>query len=107
MNWLKKVWSFIVSRLSQMHSKMKGIAANDQLAKAKEEATKFQSFYNSAYYAVFKKEIEEQLNALDRQKITDPGRLILIQGERNALMGILDQLNRKERMVNSTLREKS
>lgn len=85
-------------------NKMRGVTSSDAAEKQAAEISKFRLFYVTDYYKEFKEGIEEQLNALDRQRVTDPGQLVLIQGQRNAYITILDGLNQKERRVNDLMR---
>jgi hypothetical protein len=106
MKWLRKIKEWLMSRLAQIRNKMRAEVGQEQKEKNKQSAYEFQEFYKSTYYKKFKAGIEDKLHELDRQPITDPSTLVLIQGQRNALMAILDDLNRRERQANAALREK-
>ena len=95
-----------MGRLVQMARKMKNEALGNQIAKQNTEAIEFQTFYNSSFYPKFKEGVKRHLDELDRSAVTDPGKLILLQGERNALIKILDDLDRLERRTNNIMRPK-
>ena len=94
-----------MSRLAKMAQNMKTEGAEAIHDKHRNEVMQFEVFYQTSFYKKLKGKIEEQLNKLDRQQVVDPGQLVLIQGQRNALIGILDDLNKQERLVNNLKRK--
>ncbi len=96
-----------MSRLAESLNKMRGVGIAEAAEQQNSEIEDFRQFYSTKYYKGFVESIENKLNELDRSPVTDPAKLVLIQGQRNAFIAILDDLRKKERLVNELMRNRS
>lgn len=93
-----------MSRLIAMQNKLKAVSQSELDTSRSQEIATFRVFYQTPYYVIFKKDIQKRLDTLNRARITDPSALVTAQGERNAYIAILDNLNTQEGRVNDLIR---
>ena len=91
-----------MSRLIDMHNRLKGNASQEAIEKARQEAMRFEAFYNTAEYTVFKQSLVDKMAEMDRLTVADPAQLVLLQGKRQAYREILDTMEKKERIINAS-----
>jgi hypothetical protein len=89
-----------MSRLADSYRKMGELPLDP---KRQQEIDDFREFYKTAYYPIFKEDLRNQLDQLNRATITDPQSLITVQGTRNALIGVLDKLDKMERRISDRI----